>query len=43
MLFDLVRLGGMELAWVGWKRMKVGFDEKNCAYGKQDSNVFVDK
>ena len=23
--------------------MKVGFDEKNCAYGKQDSIVFVDK
>ena len=37
MLYDLVRLGGME------ENKKSASPKKNCAYGEQDSNVFVDK
>ena len=37
MLYDLVRLGGME------ENKKSASAKKNCAYGKQDSIVFVDK
>ena len=37
MLYDLVRLGGME------ENKKSASPKKNCAYGKQDDIVFVDK
>ena len=37
MLYDLVRLGGLE------ENKKSASPKKNCAYAKQDSIVFIDK
>ena len=43
MLFDLVRLGGMVTLSGMEENKKSASPKKNCAYAKQDSNVFVDK
>ena len=43
MLFDLVRLGGMVTLGGMEENKKSASPKKNCAYGKQDSNVLVDK
>ena len=43
MLYDLVRLGGMVTLGGMEENKKSASAKKNCAYGKQDSIVFVDK
>ena len=43
MLLDLVRFGGMVALGGMEENKKSASTKKNCAYGKQNSIVFVDK